>query len=405
MTISAKVFSFSQSPHHRYLQRFTRSRSKPGFKLGLIVTFLICPPVHAEDIKEKSAQLDSVRDKIEDVKTSIEKARLETKILQAELKNNETSAGSITLNIRKIEQQLQQRSKRLDELLAKKSSREKVLAKQKLALSQQIRSAYMVGKNDYLKLLLNQEDPARVGRVLAYYDYHNQTRARQIHSVNTEIEAITQLVNSINRENNALLKLKRAQLTKNKEVDESRKKRNVILTKLLDQLEKQGLGLQALQQQEQETKSLLGKLGENQGSVAVFEDIPPFNSLKGKLDWPVQGKLITRFGSHKQGGKLRWQGVIIGAEIGVEVQAVSGGQVIFADWFRNLGLLIIIDHGGSYMSLYGYNQSLLKKTGDWVLPGEIIALAGDSGGQLRSGVYFEIRNNGGPMNPAKWCRN
>ncbi len=96
---------------------------------------------------------------------------------------------------------------------------------------------------------------------------------------------------------------------------------------------------------------------------------------------------------------------MIDAETGVEVHAVSGGQVVFSDWFRNLGLLIIIDHGDGYMSLYGYNQSLLKKTGDWILPGEIIALAGDSGGQIRSGVYFEIRNNGAPVNPAKWCRN
>ncbi len=402
MITSSTSCRFSRGIHHRYLQKFT------GFVL--VSVFLISQLLYAEDLIEKSAQLDSVRGKIEDVKTSMEKARLETKTLQAELKRNETSAGNIALNIREIEKQLRQRNKRLDELKGKKSSHEKVLTEQKSALAQQIRSAYMVGKNDYLKLLLNQEDPARVGRVLAYYDYHNQTRARQIHSVNIEIEAITQLENNINRENDALLKLKQTQLTKNKEIEKSRNERNVILSTLLSQLVKQGLELQTLQQQEQETNSLLEKLiekqaRENQGSVAVFEDIPPFNSLKGKLDWPVEGKLVTRFGSYKRGEKLKWHGVIIDAKIGVEVQAVSGGQVVFSDWFRNLGLLIIIDHGDSYMSLYGYNQSLLKNTGDWVLPGEVIALAGDSGGQLRSGVYFEIRNNGSPVNPAKWCRN
>ncbi len=402
MITSSTSCRFSRGIHHRYLQKFTG--------LGLVSVFLISQFLYAEDLIEKSAQLDSVRGKIEDVKTSMEKARLETRILQAELKKNETSAGNIALNIREIEKQLRQRNTRLGELKGKKSSREKVLTEQKSALAQQIRSAYMVGKNDYLKLLLNQEDPARVGRVLAYYDYHNQTRARQIHSVNTEIEALTQLENNINRENDALLKLKQTQLTKNKEIEKSRNERNVILSTLLSQLVKQGLELQTLQQQEQETNSLLEKLiekqaRENQGSVAVFEDIPPFNSLKGKLDWPVKGKLVTRFGSYKRGEKLKWHGVIIDAKIGVEVQAVSGGQVVFSDWFRNLGLLIIIDHGDSYMSLYGYNQSLLKNTGDWVLPGEVIALAGDSGGQLRSGVYFEIRNNGSPVNPAKWCRN
>jgi len=402
MTTSSTCLSLSLCNSYSYLQRF--------FLFAPVFICLTSLPLYAEDLDEKSAQLDSVRNQIKDVKTSMEKARLETDTLQTELKKNETSAGNIALNIREIEMQLQQRNKRLKQLNNRKSLHEKALAEQKQALSQQIRSAYMVGKNDYMKLLLNQEDPARVGRALAYYDYHNQARARQINSVNTEIEAITQLENNIKRENDALLKLKKNQLAKEREISQSRRERENILTKLLNELEKQGFELQALQQQEQETKNLLEKLIEekardDRGSVAFFEDIPPFNSLKGKLDWPIKGKLSTRFGSRKQGGKLKWQGVIINAEIGVDVQAVSGGQVVFADWFRNLGLLIIIDHGDGYMSLYGYNQSLLKKTGDWVLPGEVISLAGDSGGQLRSGVYFEIRNNGTPVNPARWCRN
>jgi septal ring factor EnvC (AmiA/AmiB activator) len=380
------------------------------FWLAAVFICLTSLPLYAKDLEEKSAQLDSVRNQIKDVKTSMEKARLETDTLQTELKNNETSAGNIALNIREIEMQLHNRNERLNQLNDRKSRHEKALTEQKQALSQQIRSAYIVGKNDYMKLLLNQEDPARVGRALAYYDYHNQARAQQINSVNTEIDAITQLENTIKRENNALLKLKENQLAKNREIAQSRREREDILAKLLNELEKQGFELQALQQQEQETKNLLEKLIEEQvrddrGSVAFFEDIPPFNSLKGKLDWPIKGKLLVRFGSRKQDGKLKWQGVIINAGLGVDVQAVSGGQVVFADWFRNLGLLIIIDHGDGYMSLYGYNQSLLKKTGDWVLPGEVISLAGDSGGQLRSGVYFEIRNNGAPVNPARWCRN
>ena len=402
MITTSTSLGLSLCNSYSYLQRCLR--------LTTVFVCLTCLPLYAEDLEERSAQLDTVRTQIKDVKTSMEKARLETDNLQTELKKNEIYAGSIALNIREIEKQLQQRNKRQNKLTHKKSLHEKALTEQKRALSQQIRSAYMVGKNDYMKLLLNQEDPARVGRALAYYDYHNQARANQINTVNIEIEAILQLENNIKRENNALLKLKENQLAKKREITQSRSERENILAKLLNELEKQGLELEALQQQEQETKNLLEKLTEEQtredhGSVAFFADIPPFNSLKGKLDWPIRGKLLTRFGSRKQGGKLKWQGVVINAEIGVDVQAISGGQVVFADWFRNLGLLIIIDHGDGYMSLYGYNQSLLKRTGDWVLPGEIIALAGDSGGQLRSGVYFEIRNNGSPVNPAKWCRN
>lgn len=359
----------------------------------------------AENTEKKSAQLDSVRHRIEDIKANMGKARLETNTLQAELKKNETSVGSITLNLREIEKQLKQRNEHLKYLNSKKIFHENKLSEQKKALTQQIRAAYMMGKNDYMKLLLNQEDPAKVARILAYYDYHNRARGQQIKSVTDEIEAITQLENNINRENNALLILKQKQLVKNKEVNKSREEREKILSKLLKEIEKQGLELEGLQQQEKEIKSLLEKLSEDRGGMAVFEDIPPFKNLKGKLDWPVKGKLFTRFGSRKQGGQLKWQGVVIDAKSGLDVHAISGGQIVFADWFRNLGLLIIIDHGDGYMSLYGYNQSLLKKTGDWILPGEVIALTGDSGGQLRSGVYFEIRDNGTPVNPSKWCKN
>lgn len=402
MTVSSIQIKLSLYLHAQILQKYFRWLS--------VFIFLTSLPLYAEDIDKKSAELDSVRNQIKEVKTRIEKARLETNSLQIELKKNETSAGYIAFDLRKIEGQLQQGSKLLHELNNKKSLREIALAEHKRALSQQIRSAYMVGKNDYVKLLLNQEDPARVGRALAYYNYQNEARAKQINSVNIKITAITELENRINNENNKLIKRKKNKLTKNQEIAQSRKDREEILAKLLSKLQKQGSELQTLQQQELETKKLLEKLMKGHtkrdlGSVALFEDIPPFNNLRGKLDWPTNGKLLAHFGSNKLGSSLKWQGVIIHAAIGVEVKAISSGQVVFADWFRNLGLLLIIDHGDGYMSLYGYNQSLLKKIGDWVLPGEIIALAGDSGGQLHSGVYFEIRSNGSPVNPTKWCRN
>ena len=165
------------------------------------------------------------------------------------------------------------------------------------------------------------------------------------------------------------------------------------------------LSYSPLKRQEQEINRLFSRLIDNQQDITVFKNFTPFAKLKGKLNWPVHGDLLTQFGGNKPNTQLKWRGVVIDAAAGIQVHAISDGRVVFADWFRNLGLLIIIDHGDQYMSLYGYNQSLLKKTGDWVLPGEAIAFAGDSGGQLRSGVYFEIRHSGTPVNPKKWCRN
>jgi septal ring factor EnvC (AmiA/AmiB activator) len=131
----------------------------------------------------------------------------------------------------------------------------------------------------------------------------------------------------------------------------------------------------------------------------------PFAKLRGRLNWPSRGKLITRYGSARKVGKLKWQGVNISAPEGTEVRAISHGRVAFSDWLRGFGLLTIIDHGDGYMSLYGGNQSLFKEVGDWVEAGEAIASVGNSGGRQDSALYFEIRHNGKPSNPLKWCRN
>ena len=142
----------------------------------------------------------------------------------------------------------------------------------------------------------------------------------------------------------------------------------------------------------------------------LLADIPsspsesrPFSSLKGKLPWPVKGSFLGRFGQSKNTGDLKWNGVLIKAKLGTPVRVISHGRVAFSDWLQGFGFITIIDHGDGYMSLYGHSESLFKQTGDWVQAGEVIATVGDSGGQPISGVYFEIRSRGKPVNPSKWC--
>ena len=143
----------------------------------------------------------------------------------------------------------------------------------------------------------------------------------------------------------------------------------------------------------------------------IFVDAPvpgfsrqTFAELKGKLAWPVKGKLRKLYGRHKPLSNLRWQGIVIEAPIGRQIRAVSHGRVAFADWLRGLGNLIIIDHGNSYLSLYGHNESLFKSAGEWVESGDVIASIGNSGGQKANGLYFEIRKKGKPQNPTGWCK-
>ena len=122
------------------------------------------------------------------------------------------------------------------------------------------------------------------------------------------------------------------------------------------------------------------------------------------MPWPIEGEILHHFGTTKKNNGLKWDGVLIKANQGSDVKAISNGKVVYSDWFRNLGLLVILEHGDGYMSLYGHNEALLKNQGDWVLTGETIATVGDSGGQIQPGLYFEIRKKGIPVNPVKWCR-
>jgi septal ring factor EnvC (AmiA/AmiB activator) len=327
-------------------------------------------------------------------------------LLQQELRANEISAADALTKLHDIERQIDKKGTHLQKLRDTKEHHQDNLARERDRLTHQIRTAYRIGRNDYLKLLLNQEDPALVGRVLAYYDYQNRARVDRINAVIQQLDALNQVEQTIKDEAEALQQLKYRQVGKLDEFKTFRRSRKEIIARLQHYIGQQGTQLTTLQENERDLENLLQQLrDEKVVTIEIFEDIPPFNSLKGKLEWPVPARITTRFGSRKKGGKLKWQGVRLNTDAGTDVHAVGTGKVVFADWFRNLGLLIILDHGDGFMSLYGHNQSLAKKTGDWVLPGEIISSVGDSGGQNQSGLYFEIRKDGTPLNPSQWCQN
>ena len=373
----------------------------------LVIAFYCSFPSQAEDnaTAEQANDLETVRSQIQEVESNIDEARSESDKLQEELRLTEIAIGKQASNLRELEGHIQKRYDRLAQLNKIIAEHEQSLAREQQYLAGQLRSAYMNGRSDYLKLLLNQEDPAKVGRVLAYYDYYIRARTRSINSIRDKVRLVNELRASLESETGSLEQLKQRQLVKKEELLTYRESRNSILERLQDDIKSKGQELGSLKEHERKLAMLLDKLDRSRDSTVVFDDTTPFSTLKGNLEWPVSGKLQITFGSlRRKGTSLRWQGVKIAAKAGAEVHAVHNGKIIFADWFRNLGLLVIIDHGNGYMSLYGYNQDLLKKTGDWVLAGEPIAHVGDSGGQITPGVYFEIRYQGKPLNPTLWCR-
>ncbi len=373
--------------------------------LGLVLfSKLSAGEINTQEV-EKSHKLENIRSQIREVESSIDSAKSDVEQLYLELEENESKAALISGEIRQLEVDIESGNEELARLETESRAQEQVLSEQRLHLSQQIRAAYKTGRSNYLQLLLNQQSPDRVGRVLAYYNYDVKARGRRIALIQDSLAELSRLQEKVEVETAELTRLKQAHSARLVDFRASRASREETRTRLEAFIQQQGNQLQLLQQNELQLSRLVDELKQEDLAVQIFEDMTPFRTLKGSLDWPVKGKILSRFGSLRKGGKLKWQGVTIAASSGVEVKAVTTGKVVFADWFRNMGLLMILDHGEGYMSLYGHNERLLKKPGDWVLAGETIARVGDSGGQGRSALYFEIRQGGSPVNPALWCRN
>jgi septal ring factor EnvC (AmiA/AmiB activator) len=287
---------------------------------------------------------------------------------------------------------------------AARRASEAPLRDEQAALADQVRRSYMTGPQEYLRLLLSQEDPADVGRMLAYYDYLNRHRVARIAAVDAEIERLAGLALESDAVAAELAALQAEQAAKAAALESERAERQALLAELDREIGSSGNRIEQMREQQAELNELIARLAE------IAEDFPvdtdaPFAGQKGALRWPVDGRLAAKFGELRDNvGRLRWDGVLIEADAGTVVRAVFHGRVLLAEWTPHMGLLMIIDHGGGYMSLYGHNSALLRDKGDIVGPGDPIAEVGDTGGQLGAGLYFGLRRNAEPVDPGPWMR-
>ena len=354
---------------------------------------------------ENSEKLENIRIDIQQTQTDIVDAQNEHLSLEQELKNNEQASSKLSQEILELRKSLQHKRAELETMTEQKSQQEALIQQQQENLATQVRQAYIYGRTDMLKLILNQEDPARISRAIAYHNYTNRSRISKIKYSMEALNKLESLETAIEEQTAVLEEIQSRKLTQLEKYQKARQLRSNILLKLEEFISNKGNTLKYLKEQEKELAGLLDQIKEEEApSISFFEDIAPFRSLRGKLQWPIRGKHRHRFGHKKKGQDLKWDGHYIEANAGTEIKAISTGKVVYADWFRNLGLLMIIDHGDGYMSLYGHNQNLYKKRGDWVLTDEVIASVGDSGGQAAAGLYFEIRKGASPKNPSLWCK-
>ncbi len=358
------------------------------------------------DVVTQEQELKTVRKRIQSLQNDIGDMREQTRVLHQELRQNELETAQTLQRLEEIHAQIQTHQQGLESLKQQREQLRTELSGSRQKLGVQIRVAFLLGRNSYLKLLMNQQNPSSVDRLLAWHGYHTRERSRRIADMRTKLSSLDEIGTHINDKSELLLKLQDEERTRLAKYEDTRMARVSIIAALQQELGERGDELRLLKRNEQELVALLDSLSsQSLLQSGDFQDRVPFASLQGELAWPVRGRLLHRFGQpHRQDSSIRWNGVLIDAPPGTAVNAVGNGKVVFADWFRGQGLLLIVEHGDGYMSLYGRNRRLLKKTGDWVLEGENVASTGDSGGQDVPGLYFELRRNGIPLDPASWCR-
>lgn len=344
-------------------------------------------------------QIRQLELRIKQLKAQMYNARSQYGRLQQKLKDKEEQIGDIANRIRTLQNALLNKQKTLYKLKKQEDQIQiKLQAKRKI-LAKQITAAYVMGRQDYLKLWLNQEDVFSIGRILAYYDYFNRTKSNQIKRIKTSLKTLTTLEDTIKLKKVDINNVINKQIKKKQTLIFNYQQRKKILAQLANTLENQSTELKRLEDNKRHLETLLSTL--DKAPKADLAGQINLANLKGKLVSPVKGRILKRFGD-KLVADLKWQGMLIAAPLGNKVRVVAPGQVIFAQWFRNFGLLIIIDHGQSYMSLYAHNQSLYVKMGDWVQANDIIATVGNSGGNKISALYFEIRYQAKPQAPRYW---
>ena len=369
----------------------------------LVMTFclVLTAPCLAQGTTDAEREIEAVKSRIEAFQTRIRSEENEAEKMLVDLRGYETSAAEVSAALRRINSDIEDGQARIAALNGEIDQLGEDLRREQELLAEQVRAMHRTGGNDYLKLLLNQEDPALFGRTLAYHDYYSRARAGRIAATRLAQERILALRKTIETGTEELVSLRSGKEARLAELTRHRKGREQLLARSRRFIDDQDQQLRVLLKTERELEALLDRLRRNED---VMEQEAPFASLKGKLPWPVHGKIITGYGEFKKGGKLKSRGVTFASAAGTEVHAISAGTVVYADWFRNLGLLLILDHGDGYMSLYGHNEELLKQAGDRVGRNNPIARAGDTGGRQRPGLYFEIRRGGNPLNPSLWCR-
>lgn len=379
---------------------------------ALIAVILISTPCigwskkNSDDrVATNTRELERVRSRIRALQSSLKDQKSKHSSVLSQLRATEQKISELARGIRNVQASIRRQENKVTATRAETVATRDDLNEERRVLARQIRSAYIIGRQERTKLVLNQEDPDALGRVFQYYDYVNRARSERIGRIQRSIEKLAVLETRLGGELQELNVLKDDQEKSLATLEAGREQRNLVVSKLEERISDQEGRLQQLRSDEVALEELLGSLRD------VLADIPidlgetlSFPKQKGKMPWPAKGRILASFNSSKGVGDLRWKGIWISAKEGKPVSAIAGGRVAYVGWMHRYGLIVVLEHGDSYFSLYGHNQTTTRNVGEWVGMGETIATVGDTGGQPKSGVYLEIRKGKKPINPKRWLK-
>jgi murein hydrolase activator len=356
------------------------------------------------DSVQAKAKLAEIRGRIAALTNRLHDELKERDARSARLREAEVGIAAMRRRLENLRSALVAAERRRGELRAEETQAQAVLDTERAALAMQVRTAYMIGRQERIKLLLNQSDPAAAGRMATLYGYFARARAQKIDEIRERVARVQDLVDQIQQTTERLQALRNDAGREMADLQHAREERAAALVEVTRQVSSGNEELARLKREEQAEEALVAEL------ARVLEDFPvdiqdSFEEMRGRLPWPVQGRMTAKYQDSRSNSAsgLRWNGVLIETARGAKVRAPYFGRVVYADWLQGLGLLLIIGHKGNYMTLYGHAEVLYKSVGDWVAPGDVIAGLGETGGAAPQ-LYFEIREGRAPKDPKVWLK-
>jgi septal ring factor EnvC (AmiA/AmiB activator) len=361
--------------------------------------------------------LSGLRERIKALQKEVESAEGKKTDATDALKQSEQAISTANRRLRELAQQQESVGATLSQVQREGRDTQGKIGNQQALLGQLLSHYYLHGQHDPLKILLNQQDPNQLARQLQYYSYLSRARAALIESLRTNLAHSRELAQLYQEKNTELEQVKSEQASQKTQLEKDKQARKTVLVRITQKITSQRHEIGGLQRDEKRLTQLIERLSKlakpkKKQSAAVSNRSQPapvpsegaLHQLKGKLHFPVRGELAHRFGSQREDSGATWKGWFIKSAAGQDVKCIANGRVVFSDWLRGFGNIIIVDHGDDYMSLYGNNETLYKQAGETVRAGDAVAAVGNSGGIAETGLYFEMRHRSRPFDPLGWVK-